>query len=293
MLCEVQQFGNFFSTWIILSLMGVVLVFLMSGTLFYIYYVKVTYEKWRYKINPEFPSPAKVKQEIIFMLKGILAATLCPTISLYLSTKGMSNTYCGVEPHGWTYLILQTILAILFIDFFEFYYHRMGHTMDRFWNFHKSHHIFFNPSPFAVIADEYVDQFVRASPLLFLPLLFPINMDVLFFTFGGLFYAYGVYLHWGYEVDIIDAHHPILNTSFQHFAHHAKSIKNEPYHTGFFFKIWDNIYGSVYPAGKCFCSKCEREKGNRSKEHYDKILKPDYSVLLNPSFWLNGSPKEN
>ncbi|CAF4136868.1 unnamed protein product, partial [Rotaria socialis] len=39
----------------------------------------------------------------------------------------------------------------------------------------------FNPTPFAVIADEYLDQLVRASPLLFLPTMMPINMNLLFF----------------------------------------------------------------------------------------------------------------
>jgi hypothetical protein len=30
---------------------------------------------------------------------------------------------------------------------------------------HKFHHYFYNPSPFAVIADEYIDQFIRSTPM--------------------------------------------------------------------------------------------------------------------------------
>ncbi len=33
-----------------------------------------------------------------------------------------------------------------------------GHVDFRFWKQHKHHHVFYNPSPFSVIADEWVDQ---------------------------------------------------------------------------------------------------------------------------------------
>ncbi len=73
---------------------------------------------------------------------------------------------------------------------------------------------------------------MRASPILFFSLLFPVNMDMLITLFGLMFYAHGVYLHLGYELDWPDAHHPYINTSFQHYIHHAVSGKNSPYHTG-------------------------------------------------------------
>ena len=97
--------------------------------------------------------------------------------------------------------------------------------------------VFYNPSPFAVIADEYIDQFVRSTPLLVIPLVMPTNMDLLYGIYAAFFYGYGIYLHWGFESDLLPADHPIMNTSFQHYAHHAISIKNKPYHTGFFFKV--------------------------------------------------------
>merc|ERR550525_264701 len=113
-------------------------------------------------------------------------------------------------------------------------------------------------------------------------------MDALFGMFGLFFYPYGVYLHWGYELSWPDAHHPWINTSYQHFAHHAISVMNKPYHTGFYIKLWDNLAGSVYPRDKCFCSKCAREKGERSFEAWQKVEKPDYSPLLSLRFWVSG-----
>ena len=43
-------------------------------------------------------------------------------------------------------------------DFYEFFYHRLGHVNFNFWQQHRHHHVFHNPSPFSVIADEWVDQ---------------------------------------------------------------------------------------------------------------------------------------
>ena len=183
MLCEISSwFGyNFFLTWTALTLIALTVLITFSTIIFYYYYVKITYEKWLQKSNPKYPSPEGVRTEIILMLKGLLSATFCPALALHLMGKQKLQAYCGVGEYGWKYLIISFFVIWLATDFFEFYYHRMGHTIDACWNIHKSHHQFFNPTPFAVIADEYVDQFVRALPLVVLPALMPINMDLLFF----------------------------------------------------------------------------------------------------------------
>lgn len=70
----------------------------------------------------------------------------------------MSQAYCGVEPHGWPYLIFSFFVIWFGSDLWEFGYHYMGHVTAFGWEQHKPHHVFFNPSPFAVIADEALDQ---------------------------------------------------------------------------------------------------------------------------------------
>ena len=52
-------------------------------------------------------------------------------------------------------------------------------------------------------------------PLLLIPILIPVNMDMLFIQYGLFFYVYGVYLHWGYELPQLSAHNPFINTSYQ------------------------------------------------------------------------------
>eukprot|EP01126_Amoeba_proteus_P059045 TRINITY_DN7683_c0_g1_i2.p1 TRINITY_DN7683_c0_g1~~TRINITY_DN7683_c0_g1_i2.p1 ORF type:complete len:306 (+),score=44.43 TRINITY_DN7683_c0_g1_i2:726-1643(+) len=286
MLCELSLWGNFVTTWILITALGWFILMFLSVTLFMKYYVKPTYDQWTYKSNPNYPEPEKVRQEIIMMTKGLVTATLCPALSLFLTQKGLSKAYCGVsQEFGYSYLAFSFIGVWVTSDFWEFFYHWCGHKYDMLWKVHKSHHQFYNPTPFAVIADEYLDQFMRALPMLVFPMLVPLNIDMLFFIFALFFYGYGTYLHWGYELCCPDAHHPWLNTSFQHYLHHALSIKNKPYHTGFFFKFWDRMFGSMY-TGPCLCARCCREKGERTQQAWEKIEKPDYSVLLRPSFWF-------
>lgn len=283
MLCEIDATGNIATTYLVLVGLGFASQIVLSGATFYKYYVNPTFEQWQYKSNPQYPSPEKVQLEIVQMVKGLFTAVICPALSLYLTRNGLTYGYCGT-PFGWTYELIMFVSIWIGCDFFEFYYHRLGHKYAMFWEEHKHHHVFNNPSPFAVIADDFVDQFCRATPLVLIPLFVPTNVDLLFFEFTLFFYGYGTYLHWGYEWPGLSAHQPYINSAYQHYLHHAKSIKGKPFHTGFFFKAWDQLFGSVY-TGECTCAECDRKKGNRTRAHFDKIVKPDYSSLVSPSSW--------
>ena len=289
MLCELSILtGSFLVTWALLSSIALLIIFISSGTAFYFYYwpTKVSFEKWRYKSNPKYPEPEKVRDEIIQMFKGVICAAFCPTLSIKLAQSGYSKAFCGWNDYSLAYHVLSFWIVLIGSDFYEFLYHRLGHVNLRFWQQHKHHHVFYNPSPFAVIADEWVDQFFRSLPLLVLPLIMPINMDLMFFEYGLFFYFYGVYLHWGYEVEFLSAHNKYINTSFQHYCHHAKSLMNLPYHCGFYFKIWDQLFNCCYPEDKCFCAECARKAGKRTLEEYEKIVLQDYSKLFTSELWL-------
>ncbi len=290
MLTELAQQGNFFTTWLALSVLAFVLTMVMSGVLFARYYWRPTFETWQRKSNPEYPRPAMVRREVLQMLKGIYTATLCPALALHTVDVGWSRAYGGLGGHGVAYLVLTFFVVWIASDLYEFAYHRLGHTRRFWWRQHKAHHVFWNPSPFAVIADDHLDQLIRSAPMLLLPMAMPINMDLLFFTYGAFFYGYGVYLHWGYELRWPDAHHPWINTSFQHYLHHARSTLEKPLHTGFFFKLWDRLAGSVYQAGPdtCVCARCSVARGERTREAFEATARPDYTPLLSPSFWLRG-----
>lgn len=183
MLCEISVSlgNNFLLTWLMLSIIAFICLMILSSLIFYEYYVKISYKKWLKKSNPKYPTAENVRMEILLMIKGILSGTFCPSLTLYLMSKEKLKGYCGINEYGWTYLILSFFLSWLFVDFFEFLYHRFGHQYDYLWNYHKSHHQFYNPTPFSVIAEDYIDQIIGASPLFLLPVFLPINIDLLFF----------------------------------------------------------------------------------------------------------------
>ena len=294
-MCSISS--NFLVLWISLSILGLFTILISSSLAFYYYYINITFEKWQHKINPEYPTPQKVRDEIVLMLKGIVFSALCPALSIYMTNRNIwTKAYCTFSDdniYTWQYHILQFVGIVLVSDGYEWYYHRLGHTVKICWDVHRHHHVFYNPTPFSVISDEFIDQFVRALPLVVFPLVTPINMELLFFTYSMFFYFYGVYLHSGHEITLLNAHHPIFNTSYQHYIHHAKSIYKKPYHTGFYFKIWDQLVGSIYPKSKCDCITCQLEQnGPRTKEQYAKVVKPDYSILWKDfSIWWDGTVK--
>ena len=284
------------------------------------------------------------------MIKGLCSATVAPSITLYtLGSWDANQGFCGTSDqyNGWYHAYLFVMIWVV-SDFYEWGYHQLGHRYAFFWQHHRHHHKFYNPSPFAVIADEYVVCIAsaldvawalprglvrtraglpaaaatvsqtsfssRRSPHALTDLLTLIprlsrwprrvcvysgtptrrrdrchcshsrwssrstssfcssstacgNVDIVLdishecpssntrqtrcvtcpsqchadrVLIGAcnliacpihgvqvFFYGYGTYLHFGYEIDAIDAHNKYILSSYQHYLHHAVSIKNK------------------------------------------------------------------
>ena len=94
------------------------------------------------------------------------------------------------------------------------------------------------------------------------------------------FYVYGIYLHWGFEADALPADHPIMNTSFQHYAHHAISIKNRPYHTGFYFKVRASSPGCTPPRAKTAATPLVVDGRGRGMVNCEAPRHLDFSCVL-------------
>lgn len=233
MLCEIGTTYGFVAIWLTLNVLGFVSMMILSSIVFYYLYYNPTFNTWIYKSNPKFPSPELIKKEIIHTTKGLIVATLIPAFSMTHSNINYFDIiklkgYCGssLNPLYNSEIIeitYQTIIILAFSELFEYGYHYLGHKFLFLWQIHKHHHKFYNPSPYAVIADEWTDQFNRTLPLIIIPMLINTNMDLLFSIFTFLFYGYGVYLHCGYESSYLTAHQPIFNTSYHHYTHHAIS----------------------------------------------------------------------
>ncbi len=158
MLCELSELtgnpvGDFLIAWVVLTLLGGLSMGVLSGGVFWHSYSRPTFEQWQWKLNPDYPSPAKVRLEIRQMLKSLLAATLCPAAALLLSQEkfsGVARAYCGVAPKAGTavpwglsaeaYLVAQFVVFWVGSDFYEWAYHQVGHRAAWCWSIHKHHH---------------------------------------------------------------------------------------------------------------------------------------------------------
>jgi len=260
---------------------------MMSGYTFVKLFGRANHGTWQRKTISRYPEPERVASEIVQTSLGMFVVSVPAALSFWAAQTGRSQAYCGLGTHGLAWDIFQTLFIWIGTDFYEFFYHYCGHHFSCMWAHHKSHHHFANPSPFAVIADGVMDNLMRGMPLLLFTLVMPVNLDILIFIFAVFFYAYGVYLHCGHELDWPNAQTPYINTSYYHIAHHAFSINQKPLHTGFFFRFWDELFGSVIPPPEIICAKAARESGKRSLELWQKTHVPDYSVLLTSRFWLS------
>jgi lathosterol oxidase len=296
MICVLLQYipENFFAIWAIMAVSAGIVINLGSGLTFRWLYVNASYDKWQYKSNAKFPSPAAVRDEALTTWKAVVHATAWPSLAIYFRSSSWTHGYCPQDPDydevsaAAFSNVIQFLFIFLITDFYEFAYHFLGHWTDAGWEVHRHHHKHYNPTPFAVIADEWWDNLWRAFPLFAFPLVFRMNIEVLWYTFSIFFYAYGIYLHCGYEADwIVSTKNPLVNTSFQHYIHHATGRRKTPCHCGFFIKTWDQLFGSLYDGPDCH-AEAERKKGNRSIEAWNKLCKefPDYSVMWTSlEFW--------
>ena len=300
-LCELAPTDNFLLNWLVMSVASLVFLVVAASGLFVRYYVRPVFSDWRWKTCATYPECKAVRGEIVQMTKGMLAAALPPAISLHWARQPGGNhpsqAYCGWGPvgdpptswrHGLPYLLVTFFVCWIVSDFFEWAYHRWGHQTSWGWQQHKHHHAFYNPTPFATVADDYLDQFVRASPLLWLPILLPVNMDMLLVLFGVVFYAFGLYQHWGFELSWPTAHQRFITTSFHHHAHHARASRGRPLHSGQLLQVWDRLCGSVLDRADCFCAPCAVAKGERTRAAFQALPKPDYAPLLRWQTWWHG-----
>eukprot|EP00929_Paragymnodinium_shiwhaense_P049307 TRINITY_DN2487_c0_g1_i3.p1 TRINITY_DN2487_c0_g1~~TRINITY_DN2487_c0_g1_i3.p1 ORF type:complete len:164 (+),score=19.62 TRINITY_DN2487_c0_g1_i3:629-1120(+) len=117
----------------------------------------------------------------------------------------------------------------------------------------------------------------------------PADVDAIYIVTAFTIGLYGIYFHTGHELRCLPYDNKIFNTSYQHFVHHALSVKSKPYFTGFVFKLWDQLAGSEYYGEELLPALEDERRGNRSFERWEaEVLPnlPDYSVLLSLGFWL-------
>lgn len=129
-----------------------------------------------------------------------------------------------VEEMGlsWWLVILEMYLGIVAIDAMTYWKHRLLHTK-LFFPFHKHHHSFRDPTPFAGFAVGPVETVLTFWPLMLICFPEAKHFAPLYFTAIVSFVMLNLYLHCGVTFPILEKVLPRigLNTSAWHNVHHS------------------------------------------------------------------------
>lgn len=140
---------------------------------------------------------------------------------------------------GW--VLLQTFAGVMIIDAWLYWKHRLLHTRALF-GFHKAHHAFRDPTPFAGFAVAPVESLLTFWPILLLCIPQATHWAPLYFALVVGFICLNFYLHCGVAVGFLEKTLPLalVNTSLFHNVHHARANT----HFGEALTLWDTLCGT-------------------------------------------------
>lgn len=138
----------------------------------------------------------------------------------------------------WWGAILQMYFGIIAIDAWTYWKHRLLHTKLLF-PFHKHHHSFRDPTPFAGFAVGPLETVLTFWPLLLVSIPEAKHFAPLYFTAIVSFVLLNLYLHCGVTFTWLEKIFPrlLLNSSAWHNVHHSYVNAN----FGEVSFIWDKI----------------------------------------------------
>jgi len=218
--------------------------FIVSASLFAVFYIWKRRAWWFRKIQLRFPSSTDLRREIGYsaLTSVIFAATtlLCLKTPLHTWTK----LYTDVDIYGWAYLLLSIPLFLVLHDTYFYWIHRFMHLPQVYRRLHLVHHKSVNPSPWAAYAFHPGEAVLEAGIIPLLLFLVPVH-PISLLVFISLMLWFNVYGHLGYELFPLRLYtHPLgrwLNSSVHHNLHHEKFEGNY----GLYFNIWDRLGGTL------------------------------------------------
>lgn len=138
----------------------------------------------------------------------------------------------------WWMAVLEMFLGIVAVDAITYWKHRVLHTRMLF-AFHKHHHTFRDPTPFAGFAVGPVETVLTFWPLLLVCIPEAKHFAPLYFTAIVGFVFLNLYLHCGVTFSFLEKVLPRinLNTSAWHNVHHSHTNMN----FGEVSAFWDRV----------------------------------------------------
>ncbi len=151
-------------------------------------------------------------------------------------------------PQHW-HPLLQVALAILVLDFFEYWFHRASHKVPLLWRFHAIHHspkrlYFFNAARF-----HFVDWLVLNA--IEVGVLFLVGVDPAVIALTAVFVQiHGLFQHANIESRLGPLNY-LMSTAELHRWHHSKIVRESDTNFGNNVILWDLLFGTFFlPGGR-------------------------------------------
>jgi Delta7-sterol 5-desaturase len=236
----------------VITVLGAYLVyFFTSAASYYFVYSAENFKHPKYLKN-------QLRMEVMQSIGSIPLMTLF-TIPWFLAeARGYSRLYWSIDTYPTWYFWLQFPFFILFTDCLVYCIHRALHSRLLYKRFHKPHHKWIVPTPFASFAFHPVDGYLQSLPYHIFPFFFPLQ-KLAYLVLFTLVQMWTVIIHDGEYL----ANDPVINGAACHTIHHLYFN----YNYGQYTTLWDRLGGSYRtPDRELFDKSKKMTKSTWSKQ---------------------------
>jgi len=197
---------------VVLTLIGIHIIYFLFAGLSYAFIFN--HDMMR---HPRFLKN-QVKNEIRASLKAFPLMTLLTLPWFQAEVMGYSRLYDGADRYGYAYLVLSVPLFLLFTDYCIYWVHRWLHVPLLYKIFHKPHHKWIIPTPFASHAFHPVDGYLQSVPYHLFIFIFPLHRLLYLVLFVAVNF-WSIFIH---DSDMITGHplENVINGPAHHTLHH-------------------------------------------------------------------------
>jgi sterol desaturase/sphingolipid hydroxylase (fatty acid hydroxylase superfamily) len=197
------------------------------------------FTKIRFKASPLFRR--HFASDVIYLLTGFVAGGSLGA-AYVLGASGWVGDYLllpRLAAHG-PPLWLSTLLALVMLDFGNYFAHYLLHRSSLLWEFHKIHHSSRTLDWLATFRSHIIEQVLRrlVAPALLILAGFPLKAVTLA---GGLFIAWAIFNHSNLKLNLRFLE-SIFITPRLHRLHHLSETENR--NLGTIFTFWDRLRGT-------------------------------------------------
>ena len=220
---------------------------LLSGSTYWLLWVRGRRALSHLKVQPHWPGPSQVRSEIAWSLVTIAIFTVVATLLYVAWDNGLTPlVYLDIQEYGWGYFFLSILLMVLLHDAWFYWSHRLLHHPRLFRRFHSRHHRSRTPTPWSTHTFHPVEALLQIAILPLIVFLMPAH-PLAMVVFNLLLKVYNTIGHMGYELfPRAFGRHWLFrwsNSTTHHDLHHSR-VKG---HYGLYFNFWDRMMGTNLP----------------------------------------------